>query len=88
MCGGLGYFVYFRRTASPQNNSLLLHRVSLTDGHAVVILGIEIVGHAVRRADLVLSSVALANVSTIVVFDVPILRKLVMDRHSRLCKLL
>ena len=42
-------------------DALLLHGVAVADGHAAVVCGIKVVGDAERRADLVLTAVALAD---------------------------
>ena len=49
-------------------HAVLQHRVAVADGHAVVVGRLEIVGDAVRRADLVLAAVTLADAAGFVVF--------------------
>ena len=39
------------------------------DGAAVFLYGVEIYGHAIRRADLVLAAIALADRARLVLFD-------------------
>ena len=62
----------------------LLHRVALAHGHAVVggrVLvadGLEVKGDAVRRADLVLAAIALADGAGLVVIDHELLAQLVV----------
>ena len=67
----------------------LLHAVALADGDAVVgrdavglvADGIEVERDAVRRADLVLAAVALADRAGLVVVDHEFLGKLVVELH-------
>ena len=49
-------------------NSFLLHRVAFAHGDSVVVFGVEVIGHAEGRADLVLAAVAFADGASVVVF--------------------
>ena len=57
----------------------LLHGVAVTHGHAAVLLGFKVDRDAVRRADLVLAAVALANRAGVVKVD----RELLGQRPPR-----
>src|SRR5699024_3478997 len=59
-----------------QGNPLLAHRVPLTNGDRLVIEGVEVHGHAVGRADLVLTAIAPADRTGVVELDVPVLAQL------------
>src|SRR4051812_4360476 len=48
-------------------DALLRHRVPVADRHGVVLEGIDVDGHAPRRADLVLATVELADRRGVVV---------------------
>ena len=48
----------------------LLHRITLAHSHSAVFLRVEIVSHAERCADLVLTAVALADIAAVIVIAV------------------
>src|SRR4051794_8003953 len=54
-----------------EGDPVLAHRVALAHGDGVVLEGVEVDGHAVRRADLVLAPVATADGAGVVEVDVP-----------------
>src|SRR5665647_3176839 len=54
-----------------EGDPLLRHRVPLADRHGLVVEGVEVDGHAERRADLVLTAVAATDGLGLVVVDVP-----------------
>ena len=60
-------------------DSLLLHRITVADGYRSVVLGIEIVGHAERCSDLVLTAVSLSDVSAVIKLAVIFLGQLSED---------
>ena len=47
-------------------DALLLHRITVTNGYAAVLLGFKVHGNADRRTDLVLTAVALTDRACIV----------------------
>ena len=57
-----------------QGHPLLGHRVALADGDRLVVQGVEVDGDAVRRADLVLATVAAADRLGVVEVGVPAAR--------------
>ena len=67
----------------------LLHRVAVADGHALILLvRIEIIGNAVRRADLILTAIALADRAGVVEIDHEMLGEHLIDLVGLLGKLL
>ena len=69
-------------------DALLLHRITVTNGYAAILLGLEIDGYAVRRTDLVLTAVALTDRACIVKINRELLSQLLPDRHSLVGQLL
>ena len=69
-------------------DALLLHSVTVTNGYAAILLGLEIDGYAVRRTDLVLTAVALTDRACIVKINRELLSQLLPDRHSLVGQLL
>ena len=54
-----------------KSDALLGHGVTLTDGHSVVLEGVEVHGDAQRGADLVLTTVTTTDGTGLVVVDHP-----------------
>src|SRR5215213_10618097 len=63
-------------TKAFQRDSLLAHGVAFADRCGAVVEAVEVHGHAVRRADLVLAAVAAADRAGVVELDVPELTEL------------
>ena len=57
-------------------NSLLLHRITVTDSHCSVCLRLEIVSNTEWGSDLILSSVTFSDISSVVKLTVIFLSKL------------
>ena len=57
-------------------DALLLHSVTVTNGYAAILLGLEIDGYTVRRTDLVLTAVALTDRACIVKINRELLSQL------------
>ena len=68
-------------------HSYLLHRVTVTDGYAAVVFGIEVVGDAVRSADFVLAAITLADGACVIKVDHKVLCKLVVHFKRLLAEL-
>ena len=66
----------------------LLHRITLAHSHSAVFLRVEIVSHAERCADLVLTAVALADIAAVIVIAVMIFCEFTVDLLCRLGKFL
>ena len=60
-------------------NTNLLHGVAVTDGYCAVSLRFKVKGDAVRRTDLILSAVALADGSSVIKLTVVILGQLCIN---------
>ena len=65
----------------------LLHRIALAYGHGAVFLGVEIVSHTERCADLILAAVALADITAVIVIAVVIFCEFTVDLLRRFGKL-
>src|SRR4051794_1993588 len=50
-------------------NSLLLCGVAIADGHSLILQRVIVDGEAIRRADFILAAIALADISSLIVFD-------------------
>ena len=71
-----------------KRNSYLLHRVSVTNGHTSVILGVKVVGDAEGRSDLILAAISLTDRARLVEVGRELLRELVVKLESLVGKLL
>lgn len=60
-------------------HTLLLHAVAVTDSNAAVRLAVKVIGDAVRRADLILPAIPLANGTGIVVIHHKVLGQAVVN---------
>lgn len=56
-----------------------MHSVPVSDGHGMVVDSVEIDGHTVRRANLVLAAVAAANALGVVILAPKVLTEYVVD---------
>ena len=65
-------------------HALLRHRIAVTDGHAAVGLGFEIIGYAERRADLIQTAVSLTDISSVVILAVVLPAEMRVDFPPRL----
>ena len=69
-------------------HTLLRHGVAVTDRHTAVGLRVKIVGHAERRTDLILTTVAFTNIASVIILTVIPFRKLRIDFLRTFCQLL
>ena len=54
-------------------HSHLLHAVAVTDGHAVIVFRLKVIGYAEGRSDLVLTAIALSDTSGLIIVNAEIL---------------
>ena len=69
-------------------NTHLLHRISVTNGYAAVVLGVKVVGDAEGSTDLVLTAISLTDRAGLVKLAVELLRKLIEEIESLVRELL